>query len=117
MKNQPDKGRALLRANAGPASELLKAIANEHRLLILCHLTEHEYSVGELEEFIGISQSALSQHLARLRLDQLVRARRSSQNVYYSLNGDAAIKILNTLQELHASAGGEQAAIPARFSA
>ncbi len=116
MKNQPDEGRTLLRANAGPASELLKAMANEHRLLILSHLTEREYSVGELEEFIGISQSALSQHLARLRRHQLVNSRRSSQNVYYSLNGESAIKILNTLQELFANAGGEQAAISARFS-
>ena len=117
MNNQPDEGRALLRANAGPASGLLKAMANEHRLLILSHLTEREYSVGELEEFIGISQSALSQHLARLRFDQLVKTRRSSQNVYYSLNGDVAINVLNTLQELYASAGGEQAALLFRFSA
>ena len=53
MSKSYERGRALVRANAEPASSLLKAIANEHRLRILCHLTEKEYSVGELEEFIG----------------------------------------------------------------
>lgn len=117
MNENVDQARSLLRANAVFASSLLKAMANEHRLLILCHLSEKEYSVGELEKFIGISQSALSQHLARLRADRLVKARRSSQNVYYSLHGDAAVKLLDALQELFSNAGGGQPDISARVSA
>jgi len=64
---------------------LLKAIANERRLLIVCALKKGERSVGELEEIIGLSQSALSQHLARLRSDGAVRTRRDAQTIYYSL--------------------------------
>ena len=86
--------------NAKSASRILKAMANERRLIILCYLSEGERSVGELEELIGISQSALSQHLARLRKDGLVVPRRSSQNVFYSLYGDEARLIIGLLQEL-----------------
>jgi DNA-binding transcriptional ArsR family regulator len=89
-----------MRGNAHAASALLKAMANERRLLILCYLAEAERSVGELEELIGISQSALSQHLARLRQDELVDARRSAQNIYYSLAGDQAKAIMVTLHDL-----------------
>jgi ArsR family transcriptional regulator, virulence genes transcriptional regulator len=63
---------AELQANARRASALLKAMANERRLMILCHLATGEKSVGEIEALIGLSQSALSQHLARLRRDRLV---------------------------------------------
>jgi DNA-binding transcriptional ArsR family regulator len=117
MTDTIDPGRALLRANAEFASSLLKAMANEHRLLILCHLTENEYSVGELEEYVGISQSALSQHLARLRADRLVKARRSSQNVYYSLDGEAALKVLDALQDLYAGGSGLRSMASTRISA
>lgn len=117
MSKSYESGRALVRVNAEMASSLLKAVANEHRLRILCHLTENEYSVGELEEFIGISQSALSQHLARLRADRLVKARRSSQNVYYSLHGDAAVVILNALQDIFANAETGQSDFTSRISA
>ena len=86
--------------NAKSGSRILKAMANERRLIILCYLSEGERSVGELEELIGISQSALSQHLARLRKDGLVVPRRSSQNVFYSLYGDEARLIIGLLQEL-----------------
>jgi len=89
-----------IRGNAGPASALLKAMANERRLLILCYLAEAERSVGELEELIGISQSALSQHLARLRQDDLVIARRSAQNIYYSLAGHQARDVMLTLHDI-----------------
>jgi DNA-binding transcriptional ArsR family regulator len=84
-------------------------MANEHRLLILCYLTEKEFTVGELEKYVGISQSALSQHLARLRAARLVTSRRSGQNVYYSLNGNAATRILDALQELYANGEGLEA--------
>lgn len=90
-----------LQANARRASALLKAMSNERRLLILCYLSQGERSVGELEELVGLSQSALSQHLARLRRDRLVRTRRSAQNIYYSLNGHEAQTIMTTLHDLY----------------
>lgn len=89
-----------LQSNARRASTLLKAMSNERRLLILCYLTEGEKSVGELEELVDLSQSALSQHLARLRRDKLVRTRRSAQNIYYSLNGHEAQTVMATLHGL-----------------
>ena len=89
-----------LQSNARRASTLLKAMSNERRLLILCYLTEGEKSVGELEELVDLSQSALSQHLARLRRDKLVRTRRSAQNIYYSLNGHEAQTVMATLHNL-----------------
>ncbi|ACI97996.1 ArsR/SmtB family transcription factor [Rhodospirillum centenum] len=95
----------VLKVNARRAAALLKAMANERRILILCHLMEQERSVGELERLVGLSQSALSQHLARLRRDKLVRTRRSAQTIYYSLNGDAAPLIMASLLELFGSEG------------
>ncbi|MBT3536088.1 MAG: helix-turn-helix transcriptional regulator [Rhodospirillaceae bacterium] len=82
------------------ASRILKAMANERRFTILCHLVDGELGVGELEKLLGISQSALSQHLARLRNDGLVIPRRSAQNIYYSLHGDEARAIMRLLREL-----------------
>ena len=90
----------VVRRSAHEASTLLKAMANERRLLILCYLAEGERSVGELEVLIGISQSALSQHLARLRQDGLVASRRAAQNIYYSLDGDDVTKIIATLHDI-----------------
>lgn len=90
-----------LQDQARRASALLKAMSNQHRLLILCQLQSGERSVGELERLIGLSQSALSQHLARLRRDELVRTRRSAQTIFYSLNGDAATAVINTLYGLY----------------
>ena len=90
-----------LQSNARRASTLLKAMSNERRLLILCYLSEGEKSVGELEELVDLSQSALSQHLARLRRDKLVRTRRAAQNIYYSLNGHEAQTIMATLHGLY----------------
>ncbi|MBP2314073.1 ArsR/SmtB family transcription factor [Azospirillum soli] len=94
-----------LQSNARRASTLLKAMSNERRLLILCYLTEGEKSVGELEELVDLSQSALSQHLARLRRDKLVRTRRSAQNIYYSLNGHEAQTVMATLHGLFCAPG------------
>lgn len=90
-----------LQYNARRASALLKAMSNEHRLLVLCQLLHDERSVGELERLIGLSQSALSQHLARLRRDNLVQTRRSAQTIYYSLNGNEASAVIRTLYELY----------------
>lgn len=83
------------------ASALLKAMSNERRLLILCHLSRGERSVGELGELVGVSQSALSQHLAKLRRDRLVCTRREAQTIYYSLNGGQAQQVLDTLHRLY----------------
>jgi ArsR family transcriptional regulator, virulence genes transcriptional regulator len=90
-----------LEQNARKASALLKAMANERRLLILCHLAQGEKSVGELERLIGLSQSALSQHLARLRRDKLVHTRRAAQTIFYSLAGREAGAIMETLYSLY----------------
>ncbi|MDA0304707.1 MAG: metalloregulator ArsR/SmtB family transcription factor [Proteobacteria bacterium] len=87
----------LVSRNAPRASAILKAMSNRHRLLILCQLVNGEKSVGQLEEFIGLSQSALSQHLARLRQQDLVKTRRQAQTIFYSLDGDEATSIIKAL--------------------
>ena len=89
-----------LQENARRASALLKAMSNEHRLLILCQLLSAEKSVGELERLVGLSQSALSQHLARLRRDKLVSTRRSAQTIFYSLHGEEVPEVMATLYKL-----------------
>ena len=82
---------------AATGSVILKSMANRHRLLILCRLKEREYSVGELEQIVGLSQSALSQHLARLRKDELVETRRAAQMIYYKLPNNQARRILDSM--------------------
>ncbi len=89
----------LLKDNAKNVSELLKVMSNEWRLLILCYLATEERSVGELEVLLGLGQSALSQHLAVLRREKLVRTRRSAQSVYYTLDSDDVEVIMGTLYE------------------
>ena len=89
-----------LQENAREASALLKAMSNEHRLLILCQLVPGEKSVGELVRLIGLSQSALSQHLARLRRDNLVRTRRDAQTIYYSIATAEPLAVLRLLYQL-----------------
>lgn len=83
------------------ASTLLRAMSNERRLLILCHISRGERSVSELCDLVGVSQSALSQHLAKLRHDGLVTTRRDAQTIFYSLNGLAARRVLDTLYSLY----------------
>ena len=83
------------------AAELLKAMGNERRLIILTALSEGERSVGELEGIVDLSQSALSQHLARLRRDGLVRTRRDAQTIYYSLKGDSVLWVLRALKTIY----------------
>jgi len=90
-----------LEKKAEQASALLKAMSNQSRLMILCQLNEGEKSVGELERIVGLSQSALSQHLARLRRDKLVKTRREAQTIFYSLQGDEAVTVIKTLYDLY----------------
>lgn len=80
---------------------LLKALSNERRLVIMCALHKGEKSVGELEQIIGISQSALSQHLARLRNDGYVKTRRHAQTIYYSLCDMQAVKVFEAICHLY----------------
>lgn len=96
----PDLDLSEIRANANRAANLLKSMGNPSRLMVLCQLTTGEKSVGELERAVPMSQSALSQHLALLRMRNLVKTRRSGQSIYYSLAGVEASSILATLYGL-----------------
>ena len=89
-----------LEASARSAARLLKLLASEQRLLILCKLIEQERSVGELSAYLGLSQSATSQHLARMRAEGLVDTRRDAQTIYYILKDPAAIRVISTLTEI-----------------
>lgn len=100
-KREPAAVAADLKENAKIAATMLKAIANESRLLILCNLEGKELSVTDLNEHLDLSQSALSQHLAVLRKDGLVKTRRESQTIYYSLSDVRASKVIKTLHELY----------------
>ena len=83
------------------AETFLKALANRHRLMILCELHKGERSVTALQQGIGLSQSSLSQHLARLREDGLVETRRESQTIYYSLGGAHVSRVIKLLYEIY----------------
>jgi len=89
--------------NSGKAVVLLKAMANEKRLQILCLLLDAELSVGELSSNLSLSQSALSQHLAWLRRDGLVVTRKEAQTVHYSLKSDEVKKMIELLHDLYCS--------------
>ena len=82
-------------------AQLLKAMGNAKRLEILYHLLGKELKVGELEQLVGLSQSALSQHLAVLRTEDLVKTRRKAQTIFYSIKSEKVIKILNLLDILY----------------
>jgi len=90
-----------LTAKAAEASRLLTALANEHRLAILCQLVEGERSVGKLVDAAGLTQSALSQHLAKLRAAGIVATRRDSQTTYYRLANEAAGSVMRTLADIY----------------
>lgn len=91
-----------LEKNAEKAANLLKALSNDKRLLILCALYKNEKCVGELEAIVQLSQSALSQHLARLRKDGLVHTRRDAQTIYYSLEDETVKSMLHALYGIYA---------------
>ena len=86
--------------HAAEAAAFMKQLANRNRLMILCALGEAELSVGELNECVDLSQSALSQHLAALREAGLVLTRRESQVIYYRLAHDGPLQVIEVLQSL-----------------
>jgi DNA-binding transcriptional ArsR family regulator len=94
----------LLLANARQASEFLKALSHEARLVILCLLAEGEKSVTELEQVLSLRQPAISQQLARLRADSLVETRRDGKNIYYSLARPEVISVITALHQAFCSA-------------
>lgn len=92
-----------MKANLAAVSgaKVLKALGNQKRLEILYHLADCELNVGELEKMVGLSQSALSQHLAVLRNENIVKTRREAQTIYYSIKDMKVLKVLNLLSELY----------------
>ena len=102
-KLNPDQSQEefdLLLAQARKASDLLKALSHESRLLILCLLSEGERSVSDLENIMRLPQAAVSQQLARLRLDGLVTTRRDGRVIYYSIAGSEVSAIIDSLYRL-----------------
>lgn len=93
--------RLRFEASAAAAATLLRALANEKRLLVLCQLGDEELSVGALQARLGLSQSALSQHLAVLREEGIVATRRDGQTIYYRVADPAAVKIIETLATIY----------------
>lgn len=101
-KTSADIGIAELERKAGEAAGLLKLLANENRLLILCRLVvAGEMSVGDLAEAVDLSQSALSQHLAKMREDGLVVTRREAQTVFYRITNPNAARLLALLKNIY----------------
>lgn len=96
-----DPDIAALAAKAADAARLLKVLSSEPRLLILCHLISHgELTVGALVAQVGLSQSALSQHLAKLRAEGIVSFRRDAQTLFYRVSDDRAGQILQVLRDI-----------------
>ena len=92
--------------NAANASDFLKALAHEGRLMILCHLVAGEKSVGELETLLGARQAGVSQQLARLRLENLVTGRREGKTIYYRLGDPKVRQLIETLHYLFCEPAG-----------
>jgi len=109
-----------MKAHAPEAARLMKALGNEQRLLVLCNLLERPMSVGELNERMDLSQSALSQHLALLREAGLVETRREAQSIHYSLPSGPVTRVMALLQDIycapHSTAGRNPGGRPRRPS-
>jgi DNA-binding transcriptional ArsR family regulator len=93
--------KARFEASAEKAAALLRAMSNERRLLILCELGGGELNVGEIQDRVGLSQAALSQHLAVLREQELVATRREAQTIFYSIADPAVLKVIATLAAIY----------------
>lgn len=91
---------SLFEESAGRAATLLRLLGNERRLMVLCQLAEGELSVSDIRSRVGLSQSALSQHLALLREEGIVATRRESQTIFYRIVDHAAMRVIETLAEL-----------------
>lgn len=90
-----------LEAHSEEAADLLAAMGNQKRMMILCNLARGEMQVGVLAEKVDLSQSALSQHLAKLRTRNLVKTRRDAQAIYYSISSEPVLKMLRTLSDIY----------------
>jgi len=101
--NAPMKSEEIevLRSSAQRASQLLKKLANEQRLLILCKLLEGECAVSELSDHVQLAQSATSQHLAKLREAGLLATRRDAQSIYYRIEDEDTLRVLQALCEVY----------------
>jgi ArsR family transcriptional regulator len=103
---------------AGEAVAMMKALANEHRLLILCHLIEAgELSAGALVDRIGLSQSALSQHLGKLREHEIVEFRREAQSLFYRVSDVRAARLLELLRDIFCDVPGTVSSGESRMAA
>ena len=100
-QNLADTPMDQMTVHATDAARLMKALGNESRLMILCTLAEGERSVGELNETVALSQSALSQQLGRLRKQGLVKTRREAQTIFYSLADGPADKVIHLLHDIY----------------
>lgn len=105
-QSSPESAADAMAGHAGDAARLLKALANDRRLMILCLLVDGPLTVGEINQRIGLSQSALSQHLALLRADGLLVAERVAQTVRYSLHSGPARRIIDTLHGIYCTPAG-----------
>jgi len=101
---------------AQDAAGLLKSLSNAHRLMVVCRLHEGECSAGMLEEVVPLNQSALSQHLARLRREGIVTTRREQQTIYYRLADSRAAQLVNQLYALYCGGQKAQRSTKGRFS-
>ena len=101
---------AMFHDSAARAAALLRLLGNERRLMVLCQLADGELSVGQLQARIGLSQSALSQHLALLREQGVVATRRNGQTIHYRISDPAALRVIATLAELFCPDGPGQPA-------
>jgi DNA-binding transcriptional ArsR family regulator len=92
---------AILEASAGAAARMMKLLSSEQRLILLCRLIEGECSVGALADYVGLAQSAVSQHLAKLRAEGLVATRRERQTIYYRIADPKTVRMIDTLCDLY----------------
>lgn len=90
-----------MQEKADQAAAMLKSLAHPSRLLVLCALVDREHTAGELEQLVGLSQSAVSQHLAKLRKEGIVVTRRQSQKIFYSLSNDDVRRVLETMHTMY----------------
>lgn len=93
-------GLERFQVSAGDAARLMKALSNESRLMILCQLGTGERQVAELQPLVGLSQSALSQHLARLREEELVATRKEGAAVFYRIADPSVLRVIGVLAEI-----------------